>query len=360
MIFDRLLLYIVIFILLSATCWVLAPFLSILFWSAILAFASWPAMNFLTRILRGRTNLAAGILTCLWIVIVAVPLTFFAINLTDYLRKTINFIYLLQGQDLPTLPSWIARIPWLGQHVNEFWQALNHNGNTFLADALPYISKGSNFILAQSAQVGIGLFELILSLLLVFFFYRDGPALADLIRNVMDRLIGQEEAKHYIDIAAGTVQRVVNGVIGTAAAQGLLAFIGLAIAGIPGAILLGFITFGLSLIPMGPPLVWIPATFWLLTQEQYGFAIFLGLWGFFIISGVDNLLKPYLISRGGNLPLVVVLLGVFGGLWAFGFMGMFIGPTLLALSYSLLGNWIKAKNLINHQHHKSNKNSKSA
>jgi len=343
--FDNLLLYVIIFILLGATCWVLAPFWSILFWAAILAFASWPAMSFLTKILKGRVNLAAGILTCLWICVVAIPLIFFAINLADYVSQAINFAYALQGQDLPKLPLWVIRIPWLGQHIHDLWQALDANGNIILADAMPYIAKISNFLLARSAQVGLGLFELTLSLILVFFFYRDGPALARLTHNVMVKLIGVENSKLYSQIIAGTVQRVVNGVIGTAAAQGLLAYIGFAIAGIPGAILLGFITFGLSLIPMGPPLIWIPATIWLLTVSQYGFAIFLGLWGFFVISGVDNLLKPYLISRGGNLPLVVVLLGVFGGLWAFGFMGMFIGPTLLAVNYSLLSNWIASKNL---------------
>jgi len=132
---------------------------------------------------------------------------------------------------------------------------------------------------------------------------------------------------------------VVNGVIGTAAAQALLALIGFLIAGVPGALVLGIVTFLLSLIPMGPPLVWIPATAWLAWKGDYTYAVFLGVWGTFIISGVDNVLKPYLISRGGNLPLVIVLLGVFGGLIAFGFIGLFIGPTLLAVAYSLLMDW---------------------
>ncbi len=123
------------------------------------------------------------------------------------------------------------------------------------------------------------------------------------------------------------MQRVVNGVIGTAAAQAVLALIGFLIAGVPGALVLGIVTFLLSLIPMGPPLVWIPATAWLAWKEvSTGMAVFLGIWGTFIISGVDNVLKPYLISRGGNLPLVIVLLGVFGGLIAFGSIGLFIGP----------------------------------
>ena len=156
--------------------------------------------------------------------------------------------------------------------------------------------------------------------------------------GLLERLIG-ERADYYQELVAGTVQRVVNGVIGTAAAQALLALIGFLIAGVPGALVLGLATFLLSLIPMGPPLIWIPATAWLVWKGDYGMAIFLGIWGTLIISGVDNVLKPYLISRGGNLPLVIVLLGVFGGLIAFGFIGLFIGPTLLAIAYSLLVDW---------------------
>jgi predicted PurR-regulated permease PerM len=183
--------------------------------------------------------------------------------------------------------------------------------------------------------------ELALSLILVFFFYRDGPRLAAFVHSLLDRLIGGR-ADHYLELIAGTVQRVVNGVIGTAAAQALLAYIGFMIAGVPGALLLGLMTFACSLI-MVPPLVWGPAVLWLFWQGEVGMAVFLAVWGFLIISGVDNILKPYLISRGGNLPLVVVLLGVFGGILAFGFMGLFLGPTVLAVAYSLLSDWVAGK-----------------
>ncbi len=143
-----------------------------------------------------------------------------------------------------------------------------------------------------------------------------------------------------MQLVGGTVHRVVNGILGTAAAQGVLAMIGLMIAGVPGALGLALLTFALSLIPVGPPLVWIPSTIWLVLQQEYGYTIFMGLWGLFVISGVDNILKPYLISRGGDLPLVVVLLGVFGGLLAFGFMGLFLGPILLAVAYNLIRDWM--------------------
>ncbi|TXH93584.1 MAG: AI-2E family transporter [Pseudomonas sp.] len=336
---DRLLVQILLLALLGACAWVLAPFFSALFWAGVLAFASWPLMRLLTRALDGRENTAAAILTAGWMVLVAVPLVWLGFNLADHIRDATELIKDLQGDGLPDAPQWLVDLPLAGEWLVSVWARIDEEGAALLASVQPYLGRVGNWLLARSAQIATGMLELALSLVLVFFFYRDGPRMAAFARSLLQRLIGVR-AEHYSDLVAGTVQRVVNGVIGTAAAQGLLALIGFYIAGVPGALILGIITFIFSLIPMGPPLVWIPATAWLVSQEQYGMAVFLGIWGMFVISGVDNVLKPYLISRGGNLPLVVVLLGVFGGILAFGFMGLFLGPTLLAVAYSLLGDWV--------------------
>ena len=226
----------------------------------------------------------------------------------------------------------------IGDSLVNFWNTVDEQGTALIASIRPYIGQVANWLLVRSARIGGGMLELALSLVLVFFFYRDGPRLSAFVHSLLHRLIG-DRADHYLELVAGTVQRVVNGVIGTAAAQAILAYIGFLIAGIPGALVLGLLTFACSFI-MVPPLVWGPAVAWLAWQGDYGMAVFLGIWGMFVISGVDNVLKPYLISRGGNLPLVVVLLGVFGGILAFGFMGLFLGPTLLAVAYSLLGDWL--------------------
>ncbi len=338
---DRLLIQILLLGLLGACLWVLAPFASVLFWAAVLAFASWPLMRHLTRWLDGRESLAAGILTVGWMVLVAVPLVLLGFDLADYIRALNTLIRDYQVAGLPDLPGWLVELPLVGPWLAEAWQTLDKEGTAFFVRVRPYLGEMGNWLLVHSARAGAGLLELSLSLVLVFFFYRDGPRLAGFVRGILQRLIGPQAAGHYLALIAGTIQRVVNGVIGTAAAQGLLALIGLLIAGVPGALMLGMLTFGLSLIPAGPPLVWIPAAAWLAWQEDYGYAIFLGIWGTFVISGVDNFLKPYLISRGGNLPVVVVLLGVFGGILAFGFMGLFLGPTLLAVAYSLLNDWVQ-------------------
>jgi predicted PurR-regulated permease PerM len=140
-------------------------------------------------------------------------------------------------------------------------------------------------------------------------------------------------------VAGGTVRSVVYGVIGTALAQATLQGLGLWLAGVPAAFFLGFLTFFLGFVPVGPPLVWLPAALWLLYNGTIGWGIFLIAWGFLVVSGVDNVLRPYLISRGSRLPLILMFFGVLGGLLAFGFLGVFLGPTLLAIGYVLFQEW---------------------
>ena len=336
---DRLLAQILLLALLGACLWVLAPFMTALFWAAVLAFASWPVMRMLTRALNGNVSLAAGLLTTAWVLIVAGPLVWLGFNIADNIRASTESIKDLRVTGLPEAPTWLIGLPMVGERLDEIWQTIDQQGAALFVAIKPYMGQVGNWLLARSASIGAGILELALSLVLVFFFYRDGPRLALFAKDLVERLI-KDRADYYIDLVAGTVRRVVNGVIGTAAAQAVVALFGFLVAGVPGALILAAMTFMLSLIPMGPPLVWVPAVAWLFWQQEYGMAIFLLLWGFLVISSVDNFLKPYLISRGGNLPLVVVLMGVFGGLFAFGFMGLFLGPTLLAVAYSLVSDWI--------------------
>ena len=184
-----------------------------------------------------------------------------------------------------------------------------------------------------------GLLQLALAVLVAFFLYRDGEAAAAKIERMTSR-IGGSRGRHLLTVAGSTVTSVVYGILGTALAQGLVAGIGFLIAGVPGAALLGFATFLLSVVPVGPPLIWIPAAIWLFVQGFTGWAIFMGLWGLLVISMVDNVLKPMIISRGSHLPFMLVLLGVLGGVAAFGFVGIFLGPTLLAVGYRMVNEWV--------------------
>jgi predicted PurR-regulated permease PerM len=158
------------------------------------------------------------------------------------------------------------------------------------------------------------------------------------LRVVGERIAG-ERGTHLATVATATVRGVVLGILGTALVQGVVAAIGFWIAGIRAAPLLGLLTFVLSPLPIGPPLVWVPAGLWLINEGDTGWGLFVLLWGVLVVSTIDNVIKPLIISRGSVLPFMLVLLGVLGGAVAFGFIGVFLGPVLLAVGYALLAEW---------------------
>ena len=152
---------------------------------------------------------------------------------------------------------------------------------------------------------------------------------------------GGDLGEEMIERARGTVVGVMLGIVGTAAAQGTVAMLGFLVSGVPSAVLLGFATFFLSMIPVGPPLIWGAAAAWLYSQGQPGWAIFLVLYGIFVISSIDNFLKPILMARGAGIPILLIALGVIGGVLVFGCSGIFLGPVLRALGHMLLGRWTR-------------------
>jgi predicted PurR-regulated permease PerM len=207
-----------------------------------------------------------------------------------------------------------------------------------VAELRQYLQPLRTFALASGAAIAQGVLQLTLSILIAFFLYRDGEAVSRRLTATVGRIAG-DRGRHLIGVAVATMRGVVYGILGTAIAQGVLAAIGFWLAGVPAAPLLGLLTFFLSPIPIGPPLVWAPAAFWLFSQGHTGWAIFLLIWGIAVVSSVDNVIKPLIISRGSNLPFILVLLGVLGGVFAFGFIGVFLGPTLLAIGFALIEDW---------------------
>jgi len=182
--------------------------------------------------------------------------------------------------------------------------------------------------------------QAIYSIVLTFFLLRNGPSVAENLSAAVGRIAG-ERGNHLLDLAGNTVRGVVYGILGTALVQAMMAGIGFFIAGVPGASLLALMTFFLSVVPVGPPLVWLPAAIWLFNQGSTGWGIFMLIWGV-CVSTVDNFVKPWLISQGSNMPFMLILFGVLGGAMAFGFIGVFLGPTLLAVGYRLVQEWSAA------------------
>ncbi|MEN6586904.1 MAG: AI-2E family transporter [Sulfuricella sp.] len=324
-----------VIILVGGCLLVLRPFMTAMLFAAVVCVSTWPMYQWLLGKLKYRQSLAALSMTLSLIVVVILPLALVAYNLADNVSAFYDAVKESIDVGPPEPPTWLTGLPLVGGPIEEYWRNIVSSQEEMLALAKRMLEPARNFLLASGMVLGQGVMEMSLAAFISFFFYRDGEALIRSIGAGMNRLAG-DQAANMLAIVNGTVRGVAYGLLGTALAQGIVATIGFAIAGVPAALLLGVATFLLSLIPVGPPLVWGGATIWLFQQGETGWAIFMLLWGVFLISSVDNIIKPLLISRGSSLPFLLVMLGVMGGVLAFGFVGIFIGPTLLAVGFSLM------------------------
>jgi predicted PurR-regulated permease PerM len=317
---------------------VLSPFGTALMLAVIMAHATWPLNERLRVALRGKT-LAALVMTLGATLVLGGPFVILAFGLADNARQFADAVRNVFGDGLPDLPSWVAGLPLVGDSLDEYWRSFAHDSGRLLEESRALIAPIRKALLSGGGLVMGALFQIGLAVLVAFFLFRDGEIAGDKAVRAAERL-GGARGRHHLEVAGNTVIGVVYGILGTALAQGVLAGVGFAVAGVPGALLLGLATFFLSIIPVGPPLVWGSATIWLFSQGHLGWAIFMFLWGALVISLVDNFLKPIIISRGSRLPFILVFLGVLGGVIAFGVIGVFIGPTLLAVGYRLISEWI--------------------
>lgn len=335
---DRVLALLALSLLAGGCLWVLWPFLTALLWALILVTTTWPALLWLDKALRGRRLLAASLMTTLVTIFVLLPVVAVAVGLADNMAELSAGLAALAKNGLPDAPSWLIGLPMVGETVHNYWQQFAHDGQRLVNELGKYSGSAQHLAISGGRVLGRGVLDIGLSVFLAFFFFLHGEGLAQRLLTAVDRVAGVRAA-HLLSIARGTLTGVIYGILGTALAQGILAAIGFAIAGVPAAVLLGVATFFLSVVPVGPPLIWGGASLWLFQQGQPGWAIFVLAWGFFLVSTVDNVIKPFIISRGSSLPFAIVFLGVLGGVLAFGVIGLFLGPTLLAIGYRLAMEW---------------------
>jgi predicted PurR-regulated permease PerM len=313
---------------------VLRPFISAILWAAILCFATWPLYELFRRRLRGRRTLAAALTTAVLALVLVIPFVVVALTFTDTVRSGLQWLDERKAAGVPEPPAWLERVPLVGDRITKSWSALITDAESTIEDWKPWLKEGGRWLLNHSLDLAKGFLHLALSVLIAFFFYRDGEGLVARLREGMQRISG-DAAQRMVDVVKATVQSVVYGVLGTALAQGIVAGIGFVIAGVPAPIVLALLTFFLSLLPFGPPIIWIGAAIWLFAVGKTGMGIFMVLYGIFVISIVDNIIKPIIISRGSKLSFIVMFIGVLGGVATFGFIGIFLGPTLLAVGFSL-------------------------
>ncbi|MFA9486000.1 MULTISPECIES: AI-2E family transporter [unclassified Moraxella] len=314
-------------------------FISPAIWGAILAYITFPLYRFFHKKVHLSPTLSALIMTVGISLAIGVPLVAGVFFLQ---QEVISFysmaIHRLQAGYID-LPNNIKNLPVIGQQIKNILWEINKDPEvsmtavrTWVQSHLYYGKMAFDAILKNLAKLGMALMTL-------FFFYRDGHILMKQIRQAMRNIIG-DRIDNYIDSVGATTQAVIYGIGLTAVVQALLAGVGYAIAGAPNPILLTVITFVVALIPFGTPFAWGGVALWLLSQGHTTEGIGLGLWGILVISWVDNLIRPIVISGATKIPFIIIFIGVLGGLTAFGFVGLFIGPVVLAIGLAVWREWV--------------------
>ncbi len=322
---------------------VVRPFLAALLFAAVLCLSTWPAFRWVRGRLGGRGTLTALLFVVAMLLAIALPVALAGISLVTNSSQAIDFVRGLIDRGPFDLPAWLTSLPVVGSSLDEYWRGLLGSREEIVALARRLVEPAKGLLVAAGSAAGEGLLHILLAIFMAFFFYRDGEEVARMVRDGMARLAGWEQGAAVVDTAQSAIRGVVYGLIGTALAQALVALAGFLVAGVPGAMALAALTFVLSFIPMGPALLWGGAAAWLYSKGESGWAVFMVAYGALVISSVDNFIKPILMSRAGNLSMLLVVLGVFGGVVAFGFIGIFVGPALLAVAWGLLNAWLKAQ-----------------
>jgi predicted PurR-regulated permease PerM len=317
---------------------VLRPFLAAILFAAAITISSWPLYQMLLGRCRQRHTLSAIVMTWSQILVIILPLALVTWNIADSAREVYEHLRTAMEDGTVAPPAWLREIPMVGEAADAYVRKIIGSREELVALAKRYMEPARHFLLGSGVVLGTGVAQVSLAAFVSFFLYRDGAAILGALRVGMEKIMG-EHAVEVADTVSRTVRGVMYGLLGTALAQAAVACIGFLIAGVPAVALLSVATFLFSLVPVGPPLIWGGAAIWLFNQGSTGWGIFMLVWGMFLISGVDNVVKPMLISRGSSLPFLLVLLGVMGGVLAFGFVGLFIGPTLLAVALGLLRDW---------------------
>jgi predicted PurR-regulated permease PerM len=316
----------------------LRPFISAALWAAILCFSTWPLFVRLTVALGGRRTLAAALATLLLSAIIIAPAAILVSRITANTAEIIEALRKLIHEGPPAPPAWVASVPIVGPRLAARWSVLSEDSAERLAAIANWLPTVRDAVFGSARALAAGLSQIILSLLILLLLYCNGEAVASRLNFAVNR-IGGAEGIRLLDVAGTTIRAVLYGVLGTALLQGVLAGAGFMIAGVPGPALLAFLIFVVAAFPGGPLIVGVFPVFWLYRQGSIEWAIVIAIW-VVIVGNLDSLLRPFLIARGGgDMPLILVLLGVIGGAMAFGLIGVFLGPTLLAVGFSMLEEW---------------------
>ena len=321
---------------------VLQPFLPALLWAAILVLTTEPVVEWLNKVAKLPRSLAALLMVALTALILVLPLVLAA-------PGSANEITLLSHDfetwitQIPPAPAFLIKIPLVGQALSDTWNAWAADLSEMARFFRPYLGMAAERGLSLLVAIAGGLVQLVMALFAAFCFWLWSKPMGEIANALILRIAGDELGPVLAQAIVRTVRGTVYGLLGTAIIQGFLVAFGLALVDVPRVMLLGTFTAFLAVLPIGAPLVWIPAGLWLLSTGHTARGVFLLVYGVVVVSGLDHVLRPWLISKGSGMPFLLILLGVLGGVLAFGAVGLFIGPVFLSLGYSLASAFIRPK-----------------
>ena len=329
----------VIGLLILACLWVLQPFLAAIVWAGMLVIATWPILIALQARLGGRRWLAVGLMTLAILVVLVVPLVLAVSTIAQHADDIAAWAKNLLSTGLPPPPGWVEKIPLAGREIAKEWTRLATSSHEELAATIsPYVRGVIEWVVGSVGGAGRTLLHLLLVIVITVILYSTGETAAEGIRRFARRLAG-ERGDGAVVLAGQAIRAVALGVVVTAMVQSAASGVALAACGLPYAILLTAVIFMLCIAQLGPMLVLLPAAGWLYWSGDPVRGTIL-LVCTIVVGVLDNVLRPMLIRRGADLPLLLILAGVIGGLISFGIIGLFVGPVMLAVTYRLLGSWI--------------------
>lgn len=330
-------------ILIAASFWIMRPFFTALVWATMIVITTWSPMLRLQHWLWGKRWIAVTVLTILLLLVLIIPFTLFFVSIFSRSDQIVAWVKSITDMTLPSPPLWLEQLPVVGRKLAERWQRLAALGQAGLTERLaPHARDIVLWLLAQAGSAGMMIIQFLLTVILSAVLYANGEKAANGIRLFARRLGGRHGEDAAI-LAARAVRGVALGVVLTALIQTFLGGTGLFVAGVPAATVLTGIMFVLCVAQLGPGLVMIPVIVWLYYTGQPIWGTAMIFWALFA-GTIDNFIRPFLIRKGANLPLLLIFAGVIGGLIAFGVIGLFIGPVMLAVAYTLLQAWVLGAN----------------
>ncbi|EXI67777.1 MAG: putative inner membrane protein [Candidatus Accumulibacter adjunctus] len=327
-------------VLIAASLWILQPFLPALIWATMVVVASWPLLLRAQRFFGNRRLPAVILMTFLVLLGLVVPLSVAIATIVDNADQIAEWGRAISGLRVPqSPPEWVGEVPLVGGRIEHAWRQVAATGSAELAGKVaPYAANLTRWFVSEIGSFGLVFVQFLLTVALAAVLYASGEKAARGARRFGYRLAG-ERGEGAVILAGQAARAVALGVGVTAIVQSLLGGIGLAIAGVPFAPVLTAVMFMFCIAQLGPTLVLAPAVVWLYWGDQTGWGTFLLVWTVFV-GTMDNFLRPLLIRQGADLPLLLILAGVIGGMLAFGLVGLFVGPVVLAVAYTLLEAWI--------------------